>query len=162
VPLARRLILEIRSNLVLNVADRHQAYREGAQKYAKEEEQIWEDLRHGIFLGTKKFVQKIKKRYLPDIPNGEIPRQRQLSKSLDADALLIQAAKILNCKLEQFRKAARVSQSEILDQDMLLYLMWQSGQLTNYQIAVSRRVGVFKKMIKFPSYTSSILLENTY
>ena len=140
----------------LNVADRHLAYREAAQKYAKEEQRIWEDLRHGIFLGTKKFVQKIKKRYLPDIPHGEIPRQRQLSKSLDADALLIQAAEILNCKLEQFRKAARVPQSEILDRDMLLYLLWQSGQLTNVQIAekfgltysaVSRRVSVFKNML---------------
>jgi putative transposase len=140
----------------LNVTDRHVAYREGAQKYAKEEQRIWEDLRHGIFLGTKKFVQKIKKRYLPDVPDGEIPRQRQLSQSIDSDALLTQAAEILNCKLEQFRKAARVSQSDILDRDMLIYLMWQSGQLTNVQIAekfgltysaVSRRVGVFKNML---------------
>jgi integron integrase len=117
---------------------------------------IWEDLRHGIFLGTKKFVQKIGKRYLPDVPDGEIPRQRQLSQSLDSEALLIQAAEILNCKLEYFREAARVSPSDILDRDMLIYLMWQSGQLTNVQIAekfgltysaVSRRAGVFKNML---------------
>jgi putative transposase len=141
----------------LNVTDIHVAYREGAQKYAKEEQRIWEDLRHGIFLGTKKFVQKIKKRHLPDVPDGEIPRQRQLSQSLDSEALLIQAAKILNCKLEYFREAARVSQSDILDRDMLIYLMWQSGQLTNAQIAekfgltysaVSRRAGVFKNMLR--------------
>ena len=113
-------------------------------------------LQHGIFLGTKKFVQKIKKRCLPDIPHGEIPRQRQLSKSLDADALLIQAAEILGCRLEKFQKAARVSPSDILDRDMLIYLMWQSGRLTNVQIAekfgltysaVSRRVSVFKNML---------------
>ena len=140
----------------LNVADRNLAYREAAQKYSKEEQRIWEDLRHGIFLGTKKFVQEIKKRYLPDIPNGEIPRQTQLSKSIDSEAVLIQAAEILNYKLEQFQKTARVSQSDILDRDMLIYLMWQSGQLTNVQIAekfgltysaVSRRVGVFKNML---------------
>ena len=104
-------------------------------------------LQHGIFLGTKKFVLKIKKRYLPDVPDGEIPRQRQLSQSIDSDALLIQAAEILNCKLEQL---------DILDRDMLIYLMWQSGQLTNAQIAekfgltysaVSRRVSVFKNML---------------
>jgi predicted esterase YcpF (UPF0227 family) len=64
----------------LNVADRNLAYREAAQKYAKEEQRIWEDMRHGIFLGTKKFVQKIKKRYLPDIPYGEIPRQNKFSR----------------------------------------------------------------------------------
>jgi hypothetical protein len=35
----------------LNVADRNLAYREGAsRKYSKEEQRIWEDLRHGIFL----------------------------------------------------------------------------------------------------------------
>jgi Winged helix-turn-helix DNA-binding len=127
-----------------------------SQKYAKEEQRIGEDLQHGIFLGTKKFVLKIKKRYLPDVPDGEIPRQRQLSQSIDSEAVLIQAAEILNCKLEQFRKAARVSQPDILDRDMLIYLMWQSGQLTNAQIAekfgltysaVSRRVGVFKNML---------------
>jgi len=55
-----------------------------------------------------------------------------------------------------FRKAARISQSDFVDRDMLIYLMWQTGQLTNLQIAenfgltfsaVSRRVGVFKDML---------------
>jgi len=150
----------------LNVSDRNLAYRGAAQKYAKEEQRTWEDLRHGIFLGTKKFVQKIKKRYLPDIPNGEIARQTQVSKSIDSEALLIQAAEILNCNLEHFRKAARVSQSDILDRDMLIYLMWQSGQLTNLQIAekfgltysaVSRRVGVFKHLL-----SKSTTLQNKF
>ena len=43
-----------------------------------------------------------------------------------------------------------------LKRDMLIYLMWQSGQLTNLQIAekfglsysaVSQRVGVFKDLL---------------
>jgi hypothetical protein len=76
--------------------------QKGAQNYAKEEQQIWEDLQYGIFLGTQKFVLKIKKRYLPDVPDDEIPRQRQLNQSIDLDALLIQAAEILDCKLERF------------------------------------------------------------
>jgi len=50
----------------------------------EEEQRIWEDLRHGIILGTKKIVQKIKKRYLPDMPNSEIPHQKQPSKSKTA------------------------------------------------------------------------------
>ena len=140
----------------LNVADKHLAYREGSQKYSKEEQRIWEDLRHGIFLGTKKFVQKIKKRYLPDIPDGEIPHQGQLSKGIDAEAVLTQAAEILNCRMERFQKSARVSQADKLNRDMLIYLMWQTGWQTNLQIAekfgltysaVSRRVGVFKSML---------------
>ena len=38
------------------------AYREAIQKYAKEEQRVWEDLRHGIFVGTENFVKKIKER----------------------------------------------------------------------------------------------------
>jgi putative transposase len=149
-----------------NVADRHLAYREAAQKYAKEEQRIWQDLRHGIFLGTQKFLQKIKQRHLPDKPNGEIPQQGQLRKSIDPDAVLIQAAKILNCELAGLRKTARVSQTDKLNRDMLIYLLWQSGRLTNPQIgekfgltysAVSRRVGIFKDTL-----TKSKPLQNQF
>lgn len=148
---------ELITSQLLNAADKHLAYREGAQKYSKEEQRVWEDLRHGVFLGTKKFVQKIKKRYLPDIPDGEIPHQRQLSKGIDSEAVLTQAAEILNCKLECFQKSARVSQADKLNRDMLIYLMWQTGWQTNLQIAeefgityssVSRRVGVFKNLLR--------------
>jgi hypothetical protein len=43
------------------------------QKYSKEENPIWQDLGHGIFIGTEKLVKKMKKRYLPDIPHAELP-----------------------------------------------------------------------------------------
>ncbi len=61
-------------------------------------------------------MQNIKKRYLPEIADGEIPQQTQLSKSIDLEAILNQVAEILNCNLEDFRKAARISQSDMLDQ----------------------------------------------
>ena len=51
-----------------------------AQKYSNEEQRTWEDLRHGIFLGTEKFVEKIKKRYLPNKPHEEVPHQKQVIK----------------------------------------------------------------------------------
>ena len=63
----------------------------------------------------------------------------------------------MSCSWEKFRKAARVSPSDILDRDMLIYSMWQSGQLTNIQIAekfgltysaVSRRAGIFKDLLQ--------------
>ena len=44
----------------MNVKDPHQAYRENIQKYSKEEQRAWEDLRHGIFVGTEKFVKQLK------------------------------------------------------------------------------------------------------
>ena len=78
-----------------NVSDPHQAYRENIQNYAKEEQRVWEDLRHGIFVGTEKFLQKIKKRYLPNIPHSELPSQKRLVRDVDIDAVLLKAANIL-------------------------------------------------------------------
>jgi len=139
-----------------NVEDRYRAYREHAQKYSKEGQRIWEDLRHGIFLGSKKFPEKIKNRYLPDVPHAEIPHQKQLSKNIDPEVVLRQAAEKLKCNLEQFRKSARISKADTMNRDMLIYLLWQLGQLTNQQLgdkfglsssAVSRRVEIFKDLL---------------
>jgi hypothetical protein len=53
---------------------------------------------------------------------------------------------------------------------MLIYLMWQTGQLTNYQIAerfgltysaVSRRVGIFKDLLSKSKTLKSKLTEST-
>ncbi len=52
----------LNTNVILlqfaNVNDKHQAYRESMQKYSKEEQRTWEDLRHGISVGNDKFVKK--------------------------------------------------------------------------------------------------------
>ena len=39
--------------------DRHRSYREKVQKYASEEKRLFEDLRHGLILGSKQFVEKV-------------------------------------------------------------------------------------------------------
>jgi len=48
----------LNTNVILsqfvNVKDQHQAYRENIQKYSKEEQRVWEDLRHGLFVGTER------------------------------------------------------------------------------------------------------------
>jgi hypothetical protein len=63
---------------------------------------------------------------------------------------------ILNCNPERFCQSARVSLSDKLDRGLLLYLMWQTGQLTKRQIgerfgitctAVSWGVGAFKDLL---------------
>ena len=141
----------------VNADDQHSAYREHAQSYSKEEHQLWEDLRHGIFLGTPSFTEKIKKRHLPDVPHAEIPAQKKLKKSFDADAFILKAAKILNCDPCHYRKALRISAAEKVNRDLLIYLLWHTGQLTNKQIgekfglsysAVSSRVRIFKGLLK--------------
>jgi putative transposase len=139
-----------------NVKDNHQAYRESMQKYSKEEQRTWEDLRHGIFVGTEKFVKKIKKRYLPDIPHTELPHQKQVTRSINLDKVLSKAAGILKCDMELCRNSTRISKSSTLDRDLLIYIAWQLGVATNQQIgdkfgltysSVSQRARVIKEKL---------------
>jgi len=155
-PIPKWLNTDVILSHFINVEDPHRAYREDAQKYAKEEQRIWEDLRHGIFLGTKKFTEKIKKQYLFGTPHQEIPQQKQLDKNVDQEALFLQAAEMLNCNLKHLRKSTRISKAHKADRDLLIYLLWQTGQLTNQQIgekfglsysAVSQRVSIFKGLL---------------
>ena len=141
----------------VNVDNKHSAYRQHAQRYSKEEQRLWEDLRHGIFLGSQAFSEKIKKRYLPAVPNAEMPVQKQLKRNIDVDAVILKAAKILNCDPQRYRKTGRISAADKEKRDLLIYLLWQTGQLTNQQIgvkfglsysAVSRRVRIFKDSLR--------------
>ena len=56
--------------------DRHRNYREEVQQYAQEEKHLFENLRHGLILGSKQFVEKLRKQHLPAMPDGSIPQQR--------------------------------------------------------------------------------------
>ncbi len=109
----------------INVIDQHQAYRENMQKYSKEEQRVWEDLRHGIFVGTEKFVKKIKKRYLPDIPHAELPHQKRVIKDVNIETVLSKAAGILKCDMDLYRESSRISKSVKADRDLLIYIAWQ-------------------------------------
>ena len=141
---------------IINVKDQHQAYRGNIQKYSKEEQRVWEDLRHGIFVGTEKFVKNIKMRHLPDTPHAELPHQKRVIKDVKIDSVLSRAAGILKCDMDLYQESARISKSDIADRDLLIYIAWQSGGATNQEIgekfgltysAVSQRVKVIKEML---------------
>ena len=140
----------------INVSDPHQAYRNNIQKYSKEKQREWEDLRHGIFVGTEKFVKNIKKRFLPNVPHAELTHQKRVYRDANLETILSKAAGILECDLDLFRKSSRIPRSDKTKRDLLIYLSWQSGLATNQEIgeqfgltysAISQRVGVVKKMI---------------
>ena len=114
--------------------DKHRAYREKVQRYDKEEKQLWEDLRHGMILGTKKFVNKIRRTYLPEKPHKEIPQQRDLARGTNPIILLNKAAQILDCDLNHFKQSIRISKSEKDDRDLLVFIIWNTGLLTNEKI----------------------------
>jgi len=83
--------------------DCHRSYREKVQKYASEEKRLFEDLRHGLILGSKQFVEKIRKKYAPSKTEFSIPQQRQVAKSFDAENYLRRAEQVFGCDVEQFQ-----------------------------------------------------------
>src|SRR4030042_2821290 len=138
-----------------NAQDRHAAYREEIQRYSQEEARLWEDLRHGFILGTKNFVEVIRRRFLPATPEREIPQQMDVKKNLDLEQILERAIYFLGWDGD-FKKTPRVSPDRVLARDLLLYLIWQLGVRTNSQIgelfgltgsAISRRVRIFKSRL---------------
>lgn len=117
-----------------NVKDKQKAYREEVQKYAGEETRIWEDVRHGLFVGTKEFIDRIKSTYLPKKPHVEIPQQRQLLKEQDVRSLLSKAAPALECNLKDFLQSSRITGPNKDNRDLLIYLLWETSLYTNKEI----------------------------
>ena len=113
---------------------RHRDYREKVQGYAKEEKRLLEDLQHGMILGSKRFVDKIRSTYLPQVPHREIPQQKSIAKEFNPVSFLDKAAKILNCDIRRFRQSSRISSSDKADRDILVYALWKTGLLTNEKI----------------------------
>jgi len=137
--------------------EQHRLYREKVQHYSKEEKQLWEDFRHGCFLGSKKFVAQMRKNYLPEKPHTEIPGQKQLAGSFDPYIFLRKSADIINCDLKRLLKSGRLSGLEKEKRDTLIYLIWKTGHLTNAKIgelfgltysAISHSVKAFKTKLK--------------
>jgi putative transposase len=114
--------------------DKHKAYREKVQRYAKEEKKLWEDLRHGMIIGSKKFVGEIRSAYLPEKPHKEIPQQRDLAKGIDPAAKLKDAARMLDCDLDYFRRVPRITKEDRDDRDLLVLPVWKTSVLTNDKI----------------------------
>jgi len=114
--------------------DRHKRYREKVQGYAKEEKRLWEDLRHGLFLGSKGFVERIRKQHLPSETESAIPQQTQTAKPSDSLSMLRLAERVLKCDVQQFVKAGRVSGPEKDKRDLMIYLLWKTGSFRNDQI----------------------------
>jgi REP element-mobilizing transposase RayT len=136
-PVADWLNTEVILSQLINAADRNEAYRKKAQRYAREESRLWEDLHHGFLLGTDKFAEAIKETYLPQTPHPEIPQQVQLSRIKDLEALISKAAAYLGSDAAELRHARRISSRRLFNRDLLLYFLWQLGVQTNAKIGES-------------------------
>jgi putative transposase len=139
------------------VSNPHKAYREKVQGYAREENRLWEDLRHGLILGSRKFVDSMRERFLPQEPAAGVPQQLRLARDKDIRGILKNAADQLGCDLTRLSAARRVSGGEKDKRDLLIYWVWQAGLLTNEQVgnlfgltysAVSHNVTEIKKKMR--------------
>ena len=135
-------------------ADKHKKYRKKVQKYSEEENRIIQNIHHGIILGAEKFVNRIRKQFLPDIPHNALPQQKQLAKNVNLDDLLKKSAKIVQIDLDKCIQARRLHGIDKHKRDLLVYLLWNKGLMTNEQLgrlfnisysAVSHSVKKFKE-----------------
>ena len=86
-----------------------------------------------------------------------MPQQSQLATSVDLQSFLAEAERRLKCDVKDFVQAGRLSGAEKDKRDLLLYVIWQAGHLSNEQIgnlfgisysAVSHIVRSFKVRLK--------------
>jgi REP element-mobilizing transposase RayT len=116
--------------------DRHKSYREKVQKYSREEKRLFEDVRHGLIVGSQQFAEKIRKKYLPSKLDSAMPQQSQLATAVDLESFMVQAARQLDCNVTDFVQAGRLSGVDKEKRDLLLYFVWQAGHLSNEQIGI--------------------------
>ena len=131
--------------------ERHRLYREKVQRYSKEEKRLWEDFRHGLYLGTREFVEDLKSTFLPDSVHAEVPQQAKLLRLSNPKVLLEKAARIFDCNVADYRSSLRISEPHRDNRDLLIYLLWETGLYKNQEIgelfgltysSISRRVNI--------------------
>lgn len=111
--------------------ERHRLYREKVQRYSKEEKRLWEDLRHGLYLGTREFVEDLKSTFLMNNAHAEIPQQTKVLRLNNPKSLLEKASSILGCNLTDYKRSLRISEQYRDKRDLLIYLLWETGLYKN-------------------------------
>ncbi|MBT8338377.1 MAG: hypothetical protein HKP58_14550 [Desulfatitalea sp.] len=131
--------------------NKHKAYRTKVQYYSDEGKRIWEDVKHGLIYGSEKFIAEIKERFLGDNKNAGLPQHNSMLRKFNPEELLDKDSAFLEFQIESARRSKKISPSDKDHRDLLVYLLWQSGRLSNHSIgeyfgltysAVSRRVKI--------------------
>lgn len=158
---ARKTPKWLDTSLILNLmtnsrTDPHLEYREKVQQYSDETKNIWEDVENGLIYGSEDFVTDIRSRFLSEDKNPELPQCNQIAKTITTRQLLNNAAAALNFDLKAAATGKRVTPEDKDKRDLLIFLLWESGRLTNKEIgsyfgltysSVSRRVAKTRKRL---------------
>lgn len=114
--------------------DRHRAYRTKTQQYSDEKGNPFDDIKHGLIYGSEKFVASIKARFLGDKKEIELPQHNRLYKTFDSEKLINMTSKTLDFDINAATAAKRISSQDKEKRDMLVYLLWKTGRLSNHEI----------------------------
>ena len=107
-----------------------------------------------MILGAEKFVNKIRKQFLPDIPHNDLPQQKQLAKDIKVEDLLKRSAEIVQIDIDKCVQAKRLHGIDKHKRDLIVYFLWNKGLMTNEKLgqlfnmsysAVSHCVKIFKE-----------------
>lgn len=107
-------------------------------------------------MGSQKFIDRIRSKYLSEKPDVEIPQKRQVLRDTNPRTILERAAKVLKCDTNDFLQSARISDSNKLNRDLLICFLWSTGWYNNQEIgnlfglgysSISRLVTIMKSMI---------------
>ena len=127
----------LKTDLILSFferGDKHQGYREKVQKYAGEEGRLWEDFRHGMLLGSERFVQKIRSLRVGAAPHKEVPQQRKVLASIDPMEAVRKSSALLGREMEEYSAGHRLRGEAKKDRDVMIYALWKTGLFKNEQI----------------------------
>lgn len=136
--------------------DRNRAYRVKVQNYSDENGSVWEDVKHGLIYGGPEFIEDIKKRFLGTRQEPELPQHNRLLRTFDPGLILKKASEHLGFDLEAAKQARKIGRDAKDNRDLLIYLLWQTGRLSNSAIgdyfgltysAVSSRAKIIRDKI---------------
>jgi len=137
--------------------DRHKTYRTKVQKYSKEEKRVREEIKQGLFYGTQAFINRVKDVYLKtEEETPDIGFRIRHKFDVDPIDILQAAAEIINIDIQKLKEDRRVSATDKKTRDLLVYLLWQSGNFSNSEIgmqfgltysSISRRVKIFQLLL---------------
>jgi REP element-mobilizing transposase RayT len=103
-----------------NGPDPHLLYRNKVRRYAGEETRLMEDLRYGLFVGTREFADDIRKRFLPDTLYKDLPQQRMLAKDFQPADLVVEISKALQINANKLITSGRVRRIDKQNRDLIV------------------------------------------
>jgi len=96
---------------------------ENVPYFPEEEAAIFEDLRYGFLLRSKKFLDEIRKKHLNRSSDAELPQLNRIIRGEDPAKCLERAAEALKFDLDKLRQSKRVRKADIQNRDVLLHLL---------------------------------------